>query len=373
MKQINLFELMKEKYQITKPVRLIELFAGIGAQAKALQNLQIRFESYRVVEIDKYAVKSYNAIFGTNFDTSNIVNISAKDLGIVDTDTYEYIMTYSFPCQDLSVAGTRKGMKKGSGTRSGLLWEVERLLKECEELPQILLMENVTEVLGNRNIHDFHQWCSSLERLGYSNYVKNISALEHDIPQTRIRTFMVSILGDYYYEFPQPVPLNKCLKDMLEKNVDKHYFLNRNRIRKLLSIRFQQEILNIEYEGNMVCGVKNGLYIAENSNKGYATAGDGDGIYIERPGKKRGTIQNRKIQTLKTSGHDVAVVLEVSEEKIFCIRRLTPLEFWKLMGFSDEDYHKAAKVNTETQLYKQAGNSIVVSILEAIFKQLFMK
>lgn len=170
-------------------------------------------------------------------------------------------------------------MKKGSGTRSGLLWEVERLLKECEELPQILLMENVTEVLGNRNIHDFHQWCSSLEKLGYSNYVKNISALEQDIPQTRIRTFMVSILGDYYYEFPQPVPLNKCLKDMLEKNVDKHYFLSRNRIRKLLSTRFSQEIVNVEYEGKTVCGIKNGLYIAENSNKGYSVAGDGDGIY----------------------------------------------------------------------------------------------
>lgn len=116
--------------KITKPIRLIELFAGIGAQAKALENLGVDFEHYRICEFDKYAVASYNAIHKTNFSTSDITQIHAKDLGIEETDKYEYIMTYSFPCTDLSKAGKQQGMSRESGTRSGLLWEVERILLE---------------------------------------------------------------------------------------------------------------------------------------------------------------------------------------------------------------------------------------------------
>ena len=97
------------KLVIDKPIRLIELFAGIGSQAKALKLLNANFEHYRICEFDKYAIKSYNAIHGTNFETSDITKITADDLGIVDTDKYCYIMTYSFPCQDLSLAGKQKG------------------------------------------------------------------------------------------------------------------------------------------------------------------------------------------------------------------------------------------------------------------------
>ena len=129
----SLFDLTLPKYKITKPIRLIELFAGIGSQAKALKRLNANFEHYRVCEFDKFAMASYNAIHGTNFETSDVTKIDSEWLGIVDTDKYEYILTYSFPCTDLSLAGKREGMEKGSGTRSGLLWEVERLLKECHK------------------------------------------------------------------------------------------------------------------------------------------------------------------------------------------------------------------------------------------------
>lgn len=105
-------------------------FAGIGAQAKALENLGVNFEHYRICEFDKYAVASYNAVHGTSFTTSDITQIHSEDLGIIETDKYEYIMTYSFPCTDLSKAGKQQGMSRESGTRSGLLWEVERLLIE---------------------------------------------------------------------------------------------------------------------------------------------------------------------------------------------------------------------------------------------------
>lgn len=135
-------------------------------------------------------------------------------------------MTYSFPCQDLSLAGKRKGMDKGSGTRSGLLWEVERLLDECKDnLPQILLMENVPQVIGKANKENFDMWYRKLNELGYSNFYQVLNAKDYGIPQNRKRCFMVSILGNYDYHFPEPQKLNLTLKDMLEDKVDEDYFL----------------------------------------------------------------------------------------------------------------------------------------------------
>lgn len=213
-------------FKIDKPIRLVELFGGIGAQSKALERLEVQFEHYRLCEIDKYAVKSYNAIHGTNFEVSDITKIHADDLGIVDTDKYCYIMTYSFPCQDLSIAGKQAGMEKGSGTRSGLLWEVERLLFEIKELPQVLLMENVPEVIGQKNIKHFAEWVKVLDELGYKSKWQLLNAKDFGVPQNRNRCFMVSILGDYYYDFPQGKPLTKRLKDLLEEKVDEKYYLS---------------------------------------------------------------------------------------------------------------------------------------------------
>lgn len=231
----------KPKYRITKPIRLIELFAGIGAQAKSLERLDAKgllphgFEHYRICEFDKYAVASYNAVHGTDFKTSDITEIHAEDLGIVDTDKYEYIMTYSFPCTDLSVAGKQAGMEKGSGTRSGLLWEVERLINECKELPQILLMENVSQIHGAKNLSHFQSWISFLESKGYSNYWADMNAKDYGIPQNRKRTFMVSLLGEYSYEFPEPVELKLRLKDMLDDVVEEKYYLSEKAVEGLVN------------------------------------------------------------------------------------------------------------------------------------------
>lgn len=135
--QLSIFEFLYPKYKINKPIRLIELFAGIGSQAKALENLKVDFSHYKICEFDKFAVASYNTIHNTNFKTSDITKLKAEDLEIVDTDKYCYIMTYSFPCQDLSLAGKQKGMSKNTHTRSGLLWEVERLLTELRERERV--------------------------------------------------------------------------------------------------------------------------------------------------------------------------------------------------------------------------------------------
>lgn len=212
--------------KVDKPLRLIELFAGIGAQAKALENLGVEFEHYRICEFDKYAVQSYNAVHGTNFETSDITQIHAEDLGIVDTDRFTYLLTYSFPCTDLSNAGLQKGMSKGSGTRSGLLWEVERLLNECTELPQILVMENVPAVCGQKNKRDFDLWRDSLTSKGYTSVFQILNAADYGIPQHRERCFMISWLGNHYYKFPNPIPLEHYMIDFLEDEVDEKYYLS---------------------------------------------------------------------------------------------------------------------------------------------------
>lgn len=234
MTTMNIFEFLYPKFVINKPIRLIETFAGIGAQAKALENLGVDFEHWKVIEFDKYPVASYNAIHGTNFKPTDIRDVHAADLDMRERERYCYILTYSFPCQDLSVAGRMRGMSKGNGTRSGLLWEVERILDECgTELPHVLLMENVPQVIGERNIKDFIQWRDKLETLGYQNYVDVLNSKDYGVPQNRARCFMVSILGEYSYTFPKKIPLEKKLKDVLEEHVDKKYYLSEEKIRSL--------------------------------------------------------------------------------------------------------------------------------------------
>ena len=224
--------------KLKKSIRLIELFAGIGAQAKALENLGVKFEHYRICEFDKYAVASYNAVHGTSFQTSDITKIHAEDLGITETDKYDYILTYSFPCTDLSKAGKQQGMGRDSGTRSGLLWEVERLLLEITkvggQLPQILLMENVPDVLSEKNREDFFAWCGFLEELGYTSKYALLNAKDFGVPQNRERCFMLSWLeDDCFYTFPQGKPLTKRLKDVLEKQVDEKYYLPKKTLKYL--------------------------------------------------------------------------------------------------------------------------------------------
>lgn len=134
-------------------------------------------------------------------------------------------------------------MTKGSGTRSGLLWEVERLLDECEQLPQVLLMENVPQVIGKKNIKDFQSWRSKLESLGYSNFVQLLNAKDYGIPQNRNRCFMVSILGDYHYTFPVKQKLELRLKDMLEDKVDEKYYLSDEMVKWFVAHSKKQEEL----------------------------------------------------------------------------------------------------------------------------------
>ena len=232
MKQPSLFDI--PEIHIDKPIRLIELFGGIGAQAMALRDIGANFEHYRLIEFDKYPVASYNAIHGTNFVPQDITKIAGKDLGIVDVEKFTYLLTYSFPCQDLSLAGKQKGMAKGTNTRSGLLWEVERLLNEVENLPQVLVMENVPQVHGEKNMADFTSWINFLSKKGYISFWQDLNAKDFGVPQNRERCFMVSLLGDYDFEFPDGFKLDKTMKDFLEPKVDEKYYINTDKAKKLI-------------------------------------------------------------------------------------------------------------------------------------------
>ena len=234
MDQFNIFDFTRQNVKINKPIRLIELFAGIGSQAMALRDIGADFEHYKVVEFDKFAIAAYNAIHGTDFPVTDITDIHGSDLEITDIDKYCYILTYSFPCTDLSVAGKMMGMEEGSGTRSSLLWEVKRLLEETENLPQILLMENVTQVHSQDNMPHFSKWLEFLESKGYSNYTQDLNAKDFGVAQNRDRTFCISILGEYNYKFPRLIDLRFVMKDYLEDKVDEKYYINSQKAEDLI-------------------------------------------------------------------------------------------------------------------------------------------
>ena len=216
---MTLFDLYKEEVKIDTPIRLIEAFDGYGSQSMALRNLGADFEIYRMYEIDKYAVASYNAIHGTDFKPTDICTVKGIDMGIVDKERFTYLLTYSFPCTDISVAGRMQGMSPDSNTRSSLLWQIKRILDELNEidsLPQILLMENVPAIHNGQNIKDYQKWHEFLDGLGYSSYSQDLNAWDYGMPQSRERTFLVSILGEYSYSFPTMMELTKCTEDYFE-------------------------------------------------------------------------------------------------------------------------------------------------------------
>ena len=198
-------------------LRVFEAFSGYGSQSIALRNLGIEHEVVAISEIDKYAIKAYEAIHGPTLNLGDISKIDVNDIPQHD------LFTYSFPCQDLSVAGKQKGL--GEGTRSGLLYECEKVIEHCR--PKYLLLENVKNLVGKKFKADFDKWLEYLEGLGYTNYWKVLNAKNYGVPQNRERVFVVSILGEHEpFEFPKPIPLDKCIADILEEQVDDKYYLS---------------------------------------------------------------------------------------------------------------------------------------------------
>lgn len=404
-------------------LKVIELFAGIGAQRKALERAGIEHEVIAISEIDKYALKVYETLHGKPNNLGDITKI--------DKLPKADLWTYSFPCTDISISGRLGGLEKGSGTHSSLLWEVERLIKVSNlnaELPKYLLMENVKNLVSKRFKPYFDEWCDFLSGLGYKNYYKILNAKDYGIPQNRERVFMVSILdANAMYQFPKEIELDTKLCDYLEKEVDEKYYLSnklidcftemKNRNGLVRGLRFRPKEKDEDYAWTITCHAgsrptdnfiiepipaalrgrydsdgtikqhlelkddgntntittvqkDNLIIVPEATKKGYAFAQEGDGIYTNRVQYKRGVVQKDKIPTLKTNPNDVAVVTK-DINNLISIRRLTPRECFRLMGWSDEDINRAFKTGvSDTQLYKMARNSIVVNCLTEIFKKL---
>ena len=222
------------QYTEDKPLRLIELFAGIGSQTQALKNIGVPHKVVAISEIDKYAITSYTAIHGEPNNLGDIKEI--KELPEAD------LWTYSFPCQDISVAGKGAGIKEG--TRSGLLFEVERLLKVATEnntLPKYLLLENVKNLVSKKFKADFDAWLKVLEDLGYTNYWQILNAKDYGIPQNRERVFCVSIRGEHKpFAFPEKQELTLRLRDMIDPVVEERFYLKESTIRSILRSTFNQ-------------------------------------------------------------------------------------------------------------------------------------
>src|SRR5574344_442464 len=500
-----------------------ELFAGIGSQAAALERLGIDYKVIGIAEIDKYAIKSYEAIHGPARNYGDISKIEKLD--------YADFWTYSFPCQDISVAGKQRGINEN--TRSGLLYEVERLLYRSVmygEQPKWLMLENVKNLVGKKFKPQFEAWIKRLDELGYNTYWKVLNAKNYGIPQNRERVFAISIRKDIDtgYEFPQGFDNGKRLKDILESEVDEKYYLSDEKVKLFMdqgNVNPSGKGMNGNVCTNDICntittnkgeGLKvgidksiNGTKIIEYANcltaredrgisnhksegtailekvlipqatkQGYIecnvpgvadlsfpdsktrrgrvqengevcptlTAGNQDICYIDTPCIVASRGRNPENPSDRTVGSPTEQRLEINhngtsntittvqkdnyvlepqvltpkrteygksirkayesglvsesrhnmtdmqprEDGIcntlttvqkdnylattdFRIRKLTPLECWRLMGFTDNQFYKAAEVNSNSQLYKQAGNSIVVDVLYYLFKNLFLE
>ena len=212
-------------------------------------------------------------------------------------------------------------MKKDSGTRSGVLWEVERLLNETENLPQILLMENVPQVHGGKNIDDFNSWIDFLKSKGYANFWQDLNAKDYGVAQNRVRCFMVSILGGGFYEFPETVKLEKCIKDYLEDEVEEKYYIKSEKAFKLILDLQERGIL--EGTATAVCDstINNPKerYIMNTITSHY----DGgirniqavDGAVVEKVQTNRACLMNRK--RIEKVNNDVAKTLMARDYKGF--------------------------------------------------------
>lgn len=200
-----------------QPLKVLELFGGIGACSKALTNLGVEHEIVDLVEIDRFAVASFNAVHGTSFEPQDITKW--------DKDVEVDLIMHGSPCQDFSMAGRQAGGDEGSGTRSSLMYETIRIVEKLK--PKYVIWENVKNLLSEKHRPNFEAYQARMKGLGYKNFVQVLNAKDYGIPQNRERVFTVSIREDLgqSYQFPEPRPLTRRLGDMLEEEVDENMCL----------------------------------------------------------------------------------------------------------------------------------------------------
>lgn len=445
-------------------MKVFEAFAGYGSQSLALERLRrdlpdFEYEVVGISEIDRYASMAYSILHP---GVTNYGDITAIDwMEIPDFDLF----TYSFPCTDISKAGQQKGLEKGSGTRSSLLWECERAIRVKK--PKYLLMENVSALVSQKFLPYYEEWRRLLVSLGYESWSKVLNATDYGVPQNRERIFMVSILDrQATYHFPEPFPLDRRIKDILEEDVDERYFLSEKLTKTVLSdgkngfpggtgvrtenndtaptinatcykiqrsnffIKYPSDktiCLNSKVDGKQpslehrVCdsegistvittGFMPSVLVSDGGRYGnkrinslvesgkipvavigsaqknaYVGSVDGPSPCINAACGMGGGQTPMIVQTArgfnKGGLHEVSPTISANswecnnflKEDDFKIRKLTPRECLRLMDVDDSDIDKLTAAGiSNTQLYKMAGNSIVVNVLYHIFRKMFV-
>ena len=431
---------MKTREQI----KVFEAFTGYGSQSLALERLKRHFPEfdYEVVgisEIDKYAVTAYNALHGDVPNYGDISKIDWKEVPDFD------LFTMSSPCQDFSQAGLQKGGAEGSGTRSSLLWECRRAI--LAKKPKYIVFENVKALVSQKFLPYFLKWQNELASYGYTNFARVLNAKDFGVPQNRERIFMVSILDrQATYHFPDPFPLERRLKDVLEEDVDDRYFLSEKLVDYVFSNGGKagdiKGATRVHEPDDDIAGTitaqywktpRQGNYIKYPSDKPICLNSKVDGkqpsllnrVYdsggistaittgfmpsIPTPKRNEyGKSVRREYESgeLRESRHKMAdleprtdgvsnTITTVQKDNQLCvpvavigsaqnnvygestgfrIRKLTVREVFRLMDVDDSDIDKLTAAGiSNTQLYKMAGNSIVVNVLYHIFRKMFVE
>ena len=316
-----LLEVMK-----IETLNVLELFGGIGAIRKALIRQKIPHKVIDYVEIDKNCVKSYNALYNADFKPKSIIGYNPSKQRID-------LLMHGSPCQDFSRAGLKQGGKKGSGTRSSLLFETIRIIEEMNSRPRIVIWENVKGVLDKNLRASFFHYLTEMESLGYENIYAILNAMDFGIPQKRERIFVVSMFGKNDLDFSKlkSVP-TRDISEFLEEGVSEKYEVRQESM--LCYLRGQPKNKNFKGKLNVI------------------------DKYAYTITTKQVRIPNSGIVDLKNGKY----------------RYLTEKECFRLMGFDEEDFEKLRTVFPERKgmtssiLYKQAGNSIVVNVLEGIIR-----
>ena len=395
-------------------LRVFESFSGIGSQSIALRNINCDYDVVGISEVDKNALIAYDAIHNKqyivpttdkstmlreiknkniayNFSTGKSeipknendikkiydAHIRSKNFGdirLINPETLPDfdLFTYSFPCKNISIAGQQAGANEGSGTQSSLIWECEKIIKHKK--PKYLLMENVKNLIGKKHKPVLDMWCDVLDGLGYVNILPEkgyINGKDFGVPQNRERVIMISIRKDIQSDFKFPKGFNNEVRlyDILEKSVEDKLIIPieqlitnddilysnyriENEEKKPLKL-IQVGMLNIKgNESNRRVYLDKGLCPTLNSMNG----------------------GNRQPKILISKTYDDGIY-NIMEEKAlgdnFILRKLTPLECWRVMGLSDTDFYKAKDAGlSNSKLYERAGRAIVVPMLEEIFKVL---
>lgn len=313
-----------------KPIQILELFGGVGSPRCALRNIGVPVKAIDYVEIDEKAVRSYNSMFEAD--------LPYKTQSVVGWNLKPDILIHGSPCQDFSIAGKQKGADEGSETRSSLMWETINIIKQMGEWkPKYVIWENVKNVRSKYMVKNHERYMNEMSKLGYTNAFEILDARDFGLPQNRQRVFTVSCLGDEIFNFSDLIktPMRNVWDFIqADEDVDEYYTI------KAPSMLSKIDPMN----------------------------------YDNAPLKKLSVIRNyaMTITTKQARSPNSGIIQRKNGEW----RYLTERECWRLQGYTDEDFENALKANPGKQgkmngaLYKQAGNSIPVTIFESIFRKI---